>query len=104
MLAAKEEVRPRTESFRYVFAGEGAKLPATSDAAINRCFDTVGYKSRMTGHGACHTAKTLLSEHGRPLAWTEIQLAHKLEGTYNQVSYLKQRQVMMQGMRTIWMP
>ncbi|MDL4862067.1 tyrosine-type recombinase/integrase [Halomonas elongata] len=98
-LEALEEVRPRTGRFRYVFAGEGAKLPVISDAAINRCFDKAGYKERMTGHGARHTAKTLLSEHGWPLAWTEMQLAHKpqgLEGTYNQASYIKHRREMMQ--------
>ena len=96
---ALEEIRPKTRRFRYVFAGDGAKLPVISDAAINRCFDRAGYKGKMTGHGARHTAKTLLSEHGWPLAWTEMQLAHKpqgLEGTYNQASYIKHRREMMQ--------
>ncbi len=96
---ALEALRPKTGRSRYVFPGDGAKLPVISDAAINRCFATAGYKGKMTGHGTRHTAKTLLSEHGWPLTWTEMQLAHKppgLEGTYNQASYLKQRAVMMQ--------
>jgi len=98
-LQALEEMRPLSGRSRYVFTGEGAKLPVLSDAAINRCFSNAGYKERMTGHGARHTAKTLLSEHGWPLQWTEIQLAHKpigLEGVYNQASYLEQRRKMMQ--------
>lgn len=98
-LKAIEDMRPLTGRSKYVFAGEGAKLPVLSDAAINRCFATAGYKERMTGHGARHTAKTLLSEHGWPLAWTEMQLAHKpvgLEGVYNQAAYIEQRREMMQ--------
>jgi integrase len=53
----------------------------------------------MTGHGSRHTAKTLLSEHGWPRDWSEMQLAHALPGieaTYNQAVWIKQRRTMMQ--------
>lgn len=92
-------LRQHTGQSKYLFPGEGAVLSVISDAAINRCFALAGYRGRMTGHGSRHTAKTLLSEHGWPADWTEMQLAHKkrgLEGVYNQASYLQKRQVMMQ--------
>ena len=94
-----KELRELTGDNRYLFPGDGSKLPVISDAAINTCFNKIGYKGRMTGHGSRHTAKTLLSEHGWPSDWTEIQLAHKLpgmEGTYNKANYLKWRAEMMQ--------
>ncbi|WP_129141471.1 tyrosine-type recombinase/integrase [Modicisalibacter coralii] len=93
-----EALAPITGHSRYLFAGGGAKVPVISDMAINSLFRRAGYKRRMTGHGSRHTAKTLLSEHGWPKAWTEMQLAHKppgLEGTYNKAAYLNQRRVMM---------
>lgn len=99
VLEMLKALKPINGHSRYLFAGEGGKVPVISDAAINSCFAKVGYKLKMTGHGSRHTAKTLLSEHGWPREWTEMQLAHKpagLEGTYNKASYLKQRRVMMQ--------
>lgn len=93
-----EELKPMTGYSRYLFAGSGGKVPVISDAAINSCFAKIGYKLKMTGHGSRHTAKTLLSEHGWPKEWTEMQLAHKppgLEGVYNKAAYLKQRRIMM---------
>lgn len=94
-----EELRPLTGESRYLFPGDGSKLPVISDAAINICFRKIGYRGRMTGHGSRHTAKTLLAEHGWPNDWSEIQLAHRLpglEGTYNQAKYLEPRARMMQ--------
>ncbi|WP_445157670.1 tyrosine-type recombinase/integrase [Halomonas sp. E14] len=67
--------------------------------SINKCLSTMGYGGRMTGHGSRHTAKTLLTEHGWPRDWSEMQLAHSLPGTedtYNQARLLKWRRVMMQ--------
>ena len=70
-----------------------------SDATINKVFAQAGYKRRMTGHGSRHTCKTILSEHGWPDAWSEMQLAHKkigLRGVYDKAAYLEKRVVMMQ--------
>lgn len=72
-----------------------------SVGAINKCLgDHVGYEGRMTSHGTRHTAKTLLTEHGWPNDWSEMQLAHALPGggnaTYNRALWLKQRRAMMQ--------
>lgn len=84
---------------RYLFPSEGVKSDVMSDATINKVFALVGYKGRMTGHGSRHTCKTLLSEHGWPDAWSEVQLAHTKEGlraVYDKAAYLEQRRRMMQ--------
>ena len=84
---------------RYLFPSEGVKSEVMSDATINKVFALIGYKGRMTGHGSRHTAKTLLSEHGWPDAWSEAQLAHKKVGlreVYDKAAYLEKRRVMMQ--------
>lgn len=99
LVALLEELQGLTGESRHLFPGDGDNSPVISDAAINLCFAKIGYKGLMTGHGSRHTAKTLLSEHGWPRDWSEMQLAHRLpglEGTYNQASYLKQRMAMMQ--------
>ncbi|MGM0984505.1 MAG: tyrosine-type recombinase/integrase [Pseudomonadota bacterium] len=91
-------LKPMAGREGHVFPGHG-ETPVVSPSAINSCIDLAGYKGRMTGHGARHTAKTLLSEHGWPRDWTEMQLSHALpgvEGVYNQATWLKPRQVMMQ--------
>ncbi|MFC2992986.1 tyrosine-type recombinase/integrase [Halomonas tibetensis] len=99
VVASLRALQRLTGEHRYLFPSEGPKSPVISDSTINKCFANIGYRGRMTGHGARHTAKTLLSEHGWPTIWTEMQLAHKpagMEGIYNQAGYLAQRQVMMQ--------
>ncbi|WGK60484.1 integrase arm-type DNA-binding domain-containing protein [Halopseudomonas sp. SMJS2] len=93
------ELRRLTGRGRYLFPSSGSKCPVISDATINKVFALVGYKGKMTGHGARHTCKTLLSEHGWPDAWSEMQLAHKKVGlreVYDKAAYLEQRRVMMQ--------
>ena len=101
-------VRPLAGEDGHVFPNRRARLstregadtpPVLSKCSINRCIELAGYRGRMTGHGARHTAKTLLSEHGWPRDWTEMQLAHSLPGleaTYNHANWFKQRAVMMQ--------
>ncbi|WP_163557605.1 tyrosine-type recombinase/integrase [Halomonas sp. NO4] len=95
-----EGVRPLANRRGYVFPSRnGSKTPVLSSSAINNCIDLAGYKGRMTGHGSRHTAKTLLSEHGWPRDWTEMQLAHALpglEGVYNKAAWIKPRSIMMQ--------
>lgn len=93
------DLRRLTGRGRYLFPSSGSKCPVISDATINKVFALVGYKGKMTGHGARHTCKTLLSEHGWPDAWSEMQLAHKKAGlreVYDKATYLEQRRVMMQ--------
>lgn len=93
------ELRKLTGRSRYLFPSDGPTGTVMSDATINKNFSRVGYKGEMTGHGSRHTAKTLLSEHGWPKEWTEMQLAHKkkgLEGVYDKAAYLEPRKKMMQ--------
>ena len=84
---------------RWVFPGRGAQNPVMSENTINKCLALVGYKGKLVGHGARHTASTLLHEHNWPHHVVEAQLAHKLQGVagvYNKAQYLDQRAVMMQ--------
>lgn len=61
---------------------------------------TVGYRGRTTSHGFCHTASTVLNEHGFNHDHIERQLAHvepnKVRGTYNRAENLPERGKMMQ--------
>lgn len=94
-----KEQRHRTGRGRYVFPGDSSKYPVLSDSALNNAIALIGYKGRLVGHGARHTASTLLREHGWNRDWVEMQLAHKeagVAGVYNQATYLEGRSVMMQ--------
>lgn len=104
-----KEVRPLAGEDGHVFPNKNRRRPrnlaigGTNDVlaigSINKCLSTMGYAGRMTSHGARHTAKTLLSEHGWPRDWSEMQLAHSLPGLeaiYNQANWVRQRRVMMQ--------
>ncbi|WP_348659091.1 tyrosine-type recombinase/integrase [uncultured Stutzerimonas sp.] len=93
------ELQRHSGRSRYLFPSEGPKSYVMSDATINKVFAQAGYKRRMTGHGSRHTCKTILSEHGWPDAWSEMQLAHKkvgLRAVYDKAEYLQQRAAMMQ--------
>ncbi|QFT84997.1 Putative prophage CPS-53 integrase [Halomonas sp. THAF12] len=93
------QVRPLATRSGYVFPGRGSKSPVVSHSAINNCIDLAGYQGRMTGHGARHTATTLLTEHGWPERWTDMQLSHKkvgVRGVYDKAAYLEKRKLMMQ--------
>lgn len=97
--AALIELRALTGRSRWLFPGVGAKNPTISENTINKVFATIGYKSRLVGHGTRHTASTLLREHGWPKEHVEAQLAHKeqgISGIYNKAQYLDNRIKMMQ--------
>jgi integrase len=83
---------------RYVFPGFGPKNPTMSENTINKCLRLVGYKGKLVGHGARHTASTLLREHRWDKDYVEMQLAHVEggdAGVYNQAQYLDKRREMM---------
>lgn len=84
---------------QYAFPGIGNKNPVISENTINGVFNRIGYKGKMVGHGARHTASTLLREHDWPKDHVEAQLAHVeggIAGVYNKAQYLEQRAKMMQ--------
>jgi len=84
---------------KYVFPGFGAKNPTMSENTINKCLRLVGYQGKLVGHGARHTASTLLREHRWDKDYVEMQLAHVEggdAGVYNQAQYLDKRREMMQ--------
>lgn len=100
------DVRPLAGEDGHVFPNRNSRKPrklavggtnnVLAIGTVNKCIARAG---NMTSHGARHTAKTLLSEHGWPRDWSEMQLAHALPGlesVYNQANWVKQRRVMMQ--------
>jgi len=99
LIKALAQLRAVTGRHRYVFPGIGTKNDVISENTINLVFAKIGYKSRMVGHGARHTASTLLREHGWNRDHVEMQLSHMEEGVagdYNHAMYLPQRKAMMQ--------
>lgn len=98
-LAALFDLHRVTGSSRWLFPGVGPKNPNISENTICLVYAKAGYKGRLVGHGARHTASTLLNEHNWPKKHIDAQLAHKEEGVsgiYNKAQYLEQRKVMMQ--------
>ena len=93
------EQKEATGRGRYVFPGVGHVNSMMSENTINKALSLIGYKGKMVGHGARHTASTLLREHGWKKDYVEAQLAHIESGTagvYNKAAYLEQRRVMTQ--------
>ncbi|MFI8981515.1 tyrosine-type recombinase/integrase [Ectopseudomonas khazarica] len=98
-IAALQDLQRVTGGNRWLFPGVGPKNPTISENTISQVYANAGYKGRLVGHGARHTASTLLNEHDWPKKHIDAQLAHKLEGVagvYNKAQYLEQRRVMMQ--------
>lgn len=65
-----------------------------------------GYHSRMTGHGLCGLASTILNENGFNGDWIERQLPHAAQNgvpaAYNGAQYLSERRRMMGWWEIIW--
>ena len=98
-LASELETLARiTGAGQYLFPG-ARDNPFISTGSINSALIAIGYKRRLVGHGARHTASTLLNEHGWRSAYVDMQLSHKqpgVRGVYNKALYLAQRKIMMQ--------
>lgn len=95
-LRALHEITGRGQ---YVFPGNGPVHPIASENTVNKALSMLGYKGKLVGHGARHTASTLLHEHGWEHPVVEAQLAHKVQGVagvYNKAQYLERRKEMMQ--------
>lgn len=83
---------------RYLFPGAKSN-PFLSATVINAALVAIGYRRRLVGHGARHTASTLLNEHGWRDTYVDMQLSHKqqgVRGVYNKARYMAQRHEMMQ--------
>jgi len=93
-----ESLAQVTGKDRYLFPGSKSN-PYISNSTINASLSAIGYKRRLVGHGARHTASTLLHDHGWRSDYVDMQLSHKQPGTrgvYNKARYMAQRQEMMQ--------
>lgn len=84
---------------KLLFPGKKDPDVPISHTAFNMALNLMGYKGKLVGHGARHTASTLLRDHGWRKDFVEKQLAHVESGTagvYNKAEYLRQRRQMMQ--------
>lgn len=88
-----------TGNGKLLFPGMRDPNRPISHTAFNMALNLMGYKGKLVGHGARHTASTLLRDHGWRKDFVEKQLAHVEGGTagvYNKAEYLRQRRAMMQ--------
>ncbi|WP_342632142.1 phage integrase central domain-containing protein [Marinobacter alkaliphilus] len=84
---------------RWLFPGSRDPRRPISHTSFNMALNLMGYKGKLVGHGARHTASTLLRDHGWRKDFVERQLAHVeggVSGVYNKAEYLRQRRQMMQ--------
>lgn len=101
-LAILQEVRPFTESSKFVFPCPRKYTKEMSNNAILSALRRMGFgKDEMTGHGFRAMARTLMDEVLEiPLVHIEQQLAHAVKDplgrAYNRTKHLPQRRAMMQ--------
>jgi len=98
LVSLLESLKEITGLGRYLFPGKKAN-PYIAHQTMNSSLRAIGYKDKLVGHGARHTASTLLNDHGWRDTYVEMQLAHKVggvKGVYNKAKYLEQRATMMQ--------
>ncbi|AXI45877.1 hypothetical protein C1J03_07440 [Sulfitobacter sp. SK012] len=98
MLALIDQLRVRNSSSEHVFAGPTGRVVA--DVATGQLIDRLGYKGRMTAHGARAVARTVLVETlGYRESMVEMQLSHTprdMHGrAYNRVTWRSERHEMM---------
>lgn len=96
------ELKPYTESGKYVFPARGKKDRPMSEVAVLAALRAMGFdKDTVTGHGFRATARTLLDEVlGFRPDIIEHQLAHAVRDpngrAYNRTTHLDERIRMMQ--------
>ena len=101
-VAILRELRPLTESGRYVFPGLHNRQRPMSENTVNLALKRLGYTGdEMVAHGFRSMASTLLNELGWAPDVIERQLAHaernEVRRAYNRAKYLPERRDMMQA-------
>jgi len=101
-VAILRELRPVSESGRYVFPGLHNRQRPMSENTVNLALKRLGYTGdEMVAHGFRSTASTLLNELGWAPDVIERQLAHaernEVRRAYNRAKYLSERRNMMQA-------
>lgn len=85
---------------KWVFPSQSNTQKPISENTVLFALYRMGYHSRMTGHGFCGLASTILNENGFESDWIERQLAHSerndVRAAYNHAQYLIERKRMMQ--------
>jgi integrase len=99
-LEVLEGLRPITGRFDHVFAHPGHGKPISAPVGM-KLIGKLGYKDRMTIHGARAVARTLLvGRLGVPVEQVELQLSHAPKDVhgraYDRVEWLTERAAMMQ--------
>tara|TARA_B100001123_G_scaffold390883_1_gene468826 strand:- start:1064 stop:2218 length:1155 start_codon:yes stop_codon:yes gene_type:complete len=98
-VAILEAQREITGRFVYVFANPDKPEQPISENGMLQAIYGLGYKGRMTSHGARHIASTILHENMFPEPVIDMQMAHVPKGVrarYNKAEYLPPRKEMMQ--------
>lgn len=94
-----ESLRPMTGNKKFVFYNHSTAKPLSNNALLS-AIRTMGYMSKMTGHGFRGLASTTLHEQGYMHDAIEIQLAHRVGNAvsqaYNHAQHLEYRTKMMQ--------
>jgi integrase len=93
-------LKPRAGSSVYVFPADHRPDRPISENAILALLARMGYKGRMTGHGARTIASTWAHENGYLSDAVEFQLSHvpenKVKSAYNRATHLPLRRKMME--------
>jgi integrase len=93
-------LKPRAGSSVYVFPADHRADRPISENAILALLARMGYKGRMTGHGARTIASTWAHENGYLSDAVEFQLSHvpenKVKSAYNRATHLPLRRKMME--------
>ena len=100
VIALLEELHGYTGGTKWLFPGQRDLNKTMSKNTILAALETMGYKSKMTGHGFRGVASTCLHERKYDHEHIETQLAHlsrsTVSGAYNYAEYLEPRTKMMQ--------
>ena len=104
-LALLEKLKQRARASDYVFPADHRADRPISENAILALLARIGYKGRMTGHGARTIASTWAHENGYLSDAVEMQLSHApsnaIKAVYNRAQHLPLRRQMMEDF-AVW--
>ena len=91
---------PITSQGEYVFPNRNYSGKVISENTVLKIIETIGYKSKMTGHGFRSLARTVLGDMGHRWEVLEAMLSHALTNqtaaAYVRTSYFEERRGIMQ--------
>ncbi|TNC99154.1 MAG: integrase family protein [Gallionellaceae bacterium] len=94
------DLYPVTGTGEYVFPNRNSAGRVISENTVLKIIETIGYKSKMTGHGFRSLARSILGEMGHRWEVLEAMLSHALENqtaaAYVRTTYFEERRGIMQ--------